>query len=47
MAQVEDVIQNMDQCSGAFVSSVHREVPHWLAVLEWWWKCRLAAWMYK
>jgi len=41
------VLTNKDRGSGPFVSSQHEEVPHWLAVLEWWWRCRIAAWFYR
>ena len=46
-AQVEDVLTNMERGPGAFVSSQHDEVPHWLAVLEWWWRCFAASWFYR
>ena len=41
------MLTNKDRGAGPFVSSQHEEVPYWLAVLEWWWRCRIAAWFYR
>ena len=46
-AKVEDVLTNMERGPGPFVSSQHNEVPHWVAILEWWWRCFAAAWFYR
>jgi hypothetical protein len=45
--QVEDVIANMSNFGGPFISSLHPDRPTWLAVMEWWWKCHVSYWVFR